>query len=170
MCIAMWVASVSYQVTFKFGISRASVSRKWSSLIRYLFHIISPREMLLGGYYLSLKQSNRRHMIKFELVNMSFSQWCKLCPQLYSFLWISRKIWIQNNVRITSMKTQIAKFIGPTWGPSGSCRPKMGPMLAHEPCYQGSHLGIPDLFIISCILHYHLYSSFELRPWMFYLL
>ena len=26
--------------------------------------------------------------------------------------------------------TQIAKFMGPTWGPSGSFRPQMGPMLA----------------------------------------
>ena len=26
--------------------------------------------------------------------------------------------------------TQIAKFVGPTWGPPGSCRPQMGPMLA----------------------------------------
>ena len=26
--------------------------------------------------------------------------------------------------------TQIARFIGPTWGPPGSCRPQMGPMLA----------------------------------------
>ena len=25
--------------------------------------------------------------------------------------------------------SQIAKFMGPTWGPSGSCRPQMGPML-----------------------------------------
>ena len=25
---------------------------------------------------------------------------------------------------------QIARFMGPTWGPSGSCRPQMGPMLA----------------------------------------
>ena len=25
---------------------------------------------------------------------------------------------------------QIAKFMGPTWGPHGSCRPQMGPMLA----------------------------------------
>ena len=25
---------------------------------------------------------------------------------------------------------QIAKFMGPTWGPLGSCRPQMGPMLA----------------------------------------
>ena len=34
------------------------------------------------------------------------------------------------------MQSQIAKFMGPTWGPPGSCRPQMGPMLAHEPCYQ----------------------------------
>ena len=26
--------------------------------------------------------------------------------------------------------TQIAKFMGPTWGPPGSCRPQVGPMLA----------------------------------------
>ena len=26
--------------------------------------------------------------------------------------------------------SQIAKFMGPTWGPSGSCRPQMGPMSA----------------------------------------
>ena len=25
---------------------------------------------------------------------------------------------------------QIAKFVGPTWSPPGSCRPQMGPMLA----------------------------------------
>ena len=29
-----------------------------------------------------------------------------------------------------SIITQIANFIGPTWGPPGSCRPQMGPMLA----------------------------------------
>ena len=28
------------------------------------------------------------------------------------------------------MNSQIAKFMGPTWGPPGSCRPQMGPMLA----------------------------------------
>ena len=26
--------------------------------------------------------------------------------------------------------TQIAKFMGPTWGPPGSCGPQLGPMLA----------------------------------------
>ena len=28
------------------------------------------------------------------------------------------------------LQSQIAKFMVPTWGPPGSCRPKMGPMLA----------------------------------------
>ena len=29
-----------------------------------------------------------------------------------------------------SIDSQIAKFMGPTWGPSGSCRPQMSPMWA----------------------------------------
>ena len=32
--------------------------------------------------------------------------------------------------RIYYVRTQITKFMGPTWGPPGSCRPQMGPMLA----------------------------------------
>ena len=28
----------------------------------------------------------------------------------------------------TLRETQIARFMGPTWGPSGSCRPYVGPM------------------------------------------
>ena len=28
------------------------------------------------------------------------------------------------------MHSQIAKFMGPTWDPTGSCQPQMGPMLA----------------------------------------
>ena len=35
--------------------------------------------------------------------------------------------------------TQITKFMGPTWGPPGSCRPQMGPCWPHEPCYLGKH-------------------------------
>ena len=35
------------------------------------------------------------------------------------------------------MESQIAKFMGPTWGPPGSCRPRWAPSWPHEPCYQG---------------------------------
>ena len=36
---------------------------------------------------------------------------------------------ISYNYDITQM-SRITKFMGPTWGPHGSCRPQMGPMLA----------------------------------------
>ena len=32
--------------------------------------------------------------------------------------------------------SQIAKFMAPTWGPPGSCRPQLGPCWRYEPCYQ----------------------------------
>ena len=34
------------------------------------------------------------------------------------------------HIFVRIMTSQIAKFMGPTWGPTGSCRPQMGPMLA----------------------------------------
>ena len=33
-------------------------------------------------------------------------------------------------IKGATQPTQIAKFMGPTWGPPGSCRSQMGPMLA----------------------------------------
>ena len=42
-------------------------------------------------------------------------------------------------LRVQFTMTQKAKFMGPTWGPPGSCRPAMMvPCWPHEPCYQGS--------------------------------
>ena len=38
------------------------------------------------------------------------------------------------------MHPQMAKFMGPTWGPSDSCRPQMGPMLAPWTLLSGSHV------------------------------
>ena len=45
-------------------------------------------------------------------------------PQIY--IWINQPYSWQHQ----SFAAQIAKFMGPTWGPPGSCRPQMGPMLA----------------------------------------
>ena len=36
----------------------------------------------------------------------------------------------KSSTRSVTQWSQIAKFMGPTWGPPGSCRPQMGPMLA----------------------------------------
>ena len=37
-----------------------------------------------------------------------------------------------------SRRTQIAKFMGPTWGPPGTCRSQMGPMFAPWTLLSGS--------------------------------
>ena len=47
--------------------------------------------------------------------------------------------------------SQIAKFMGPIWGPPGSCRPQMGPMLAtwtHKRQYPGPSV----VYIMACRL------------------
>ena len=38
-------------------------------------------------------------------------------------------------IKVASLAPGITKFMGPIWGPPGSCRPQMGPMLAPWICY-----------------------------------
>ena len=40
-----------------------------------------------------------------------------------------------------TVRPQIAKFMRPTWGPPGSCRPQMGPMLAPWTLLSGTSYG-----------------------------
>ena len=40
-------------------------------------------------------------------------------------------------VEFCNKSHQITKFMGPTWGLPGSCRPQIGPCWPQEPCYQG---------------------------------
>ena len=42
--------------------------------------------------------------------------------------------WIYHRLKVP----QIAKFMCPTWGPPGSCRPQMGPMLSPWPLLSGT--------------------------------
>ena len=52
--------------------------------------------------------------------------------------------WINSTIQRLN-QAQIAKFMGPTWGPPGSCRPQVRPMLAlwtllsGEPCFIPLH-------------------------------
>ena len=51
-----------------------------------------------------------------------------------------------------SIPIQMAKFMGPTWGPPGSCRPQMGPMfapwtwLSGKSCCMNHHLNLSNDF------------------------
>ena len=55
---------------------------------------------------------------------------------------------------VFAIGTQIARFMGPTWGPPGSCRPQMGPMLAPWTLLSGKYCSYLHCFgiqiIISC--------------------
>ena len=44
-------------------------------------------------------------------------------------------IYLGNTKCIAFFCPRIARFMGPTWGPPGPCRPQMGPCWPHEPCY-----------------------------------
>ena len=76
-----------------------------------------------------------RYLMRFTLVCLfqwHFNEAWRLRPPKYSTSSSEQEQSIhQNN------PSQIAKYMGPTWGPHGSCRSQMGP---HEPCYhnQGS--------------------------------
>ena len=60
------------------------------------------------------------------LVELCVSRHCLRCvtPVIYPTHWDWEEI------AAILQATQIAKFMGPTWGPPGSCRPQMGPILA----------------------------------------
>ena len=50
------------------------------------------------------------------------------------------------------LQSQIAKFMEPTWGPHGSCRPQMGPMLAPGTLLSGvcyPHVSITGRLLVS---------------------
>ena len=45
---------------------------------------------------------------------------------------------------MSTLSSQIAKFVGPTWGPPGSCWPQMGPMLTPWTLLSG-------LYCVTCL-------------------
>ena len=52
--------------------------------------------------------------------------------KIYSIVYVNEVYAIHNMygrhwVVVNVKSSQIAKFMGPTWGPPGSCRPQMGP-------------------------------------------
>ena len=71
------------------------------------------------------------------------------CLLLYHYPYLTANLLYLSSTNFTAgwpancqgliITTKIAKFMGPTWGPPGSCRPQMGPCWPHEPCYQGSY-------------------------------
>ena len=87
-------------------------------------------------------------MIKFP---SSCSSPKALCNQFIDYYICSRGVFCINHIVVISCnrgcrgkvrlsimyKSQIARFMGPAWGPPGSCRPQMGPVLAPRTLLSG---------------------------------
>ena len=105
------------------------------------------------------------NMIKFilwEIIEPSFHLARLLnslivCPVLELQFWYCRVLSFRGTATLTSQQvrcfldasfsrsvtTQIARFMGPTWGPPGSCRPQVGPMLAPQTLLSGQFKAWP---------------------------
>ena len=82
---------------------------------------------------LSRKQNN---IINLFMLHTCVTIWMELLFfYINSSLLTTSEQQMRASIIFIHMGTQIAKFIGPTWGPP--CRPQMGPCWPHEPCYQG---------------------------------
>ena len=73
------------------------------------------------------------------------SLWCLICIiNLVLFYFLGEWVLIGETKQVfVSKVTQIAKFMGSTWGPPGSCRPQLGPMLAPWTLLSGKSLKLP---------------------------
>ena len=55
----------------------------------------------------------------------------------------------------SNIHTQVTRFMGPTWGPPGSCRPQMGPMLAPWTLLSGYKISFAFFGFVIQILVWH---------------
>ena len=77
---------------------------------------------VIAGYYNNANLWGNNLVLKIQpyLFRISFNK-------DVMFPWLS---YLLDGYCHSANSTQIARFMGPTWGPPGSCRPQMGPMLA----------------------------------------
>ena len=82
--------------------------------------------------------------------------------------WHGGKQVITQSLMFFGITTQIAKFMGPAWGPPGSCRPQMGPMLAPWTLLSGRPQNLHHMLCnwvhndLICVYLYHVYDASEL--------
>ena len=74
-----------------------------------------------GGFH-SQRVSDAEKNFPYDYVIIKFSA--------VNFAHIHHACFLWNRSCYCSKTTQIGKFMGPTWGPPGSCWPQLGPMLA----------------------------------------
>ena len=104
-----------------------------------------------------------------EICKYNFHLWCfMLCSQvlLHYIVFFQKSggelpdsvtiCWTGNHQVMLS--TQIAKFMGPTWGPLGPCRPQLGPMLVPWTLLSGKPCSVCEPVLAAGVIHSFLIS------------
>ena len=128
----------------------------WMILENVYIMIVSSSGCLIGdnlsmvnglepiGYYTTTVQQQHRSMVTYSATGSEFvaTNIILVCDAnfilfiSFALIRLLNHIYIYNRYVAYKFKfvhvcpDRIAKFMGPTWGPPGSCRPQMGPMLA----------------------------------------
>ena len=112
------------------------------ALFQYVHHLINICLWNLDSYRHQSKNQNNDDLVywdisgwqTFHLLNIT-----RMAPKIdIHSIFIYDKNKLNNHRSVEPQRTaqcplqapQIIKFMGPTWGPPGSCRPQIGPMLA----------------------------------------
>ena len=84
-----------------------------------IYGVVKHRQYISSTFFLVIPRSRTQHRC----------DWGKETNVKIVFdIKITTHTWIHHVNQ--DIMPQISKFMGPTWGPPGSCRPQMGPMLA----------------------------------------
>ena len=86
-----------------------------------------PLKLYIGG----LVQERRNSIANGLELHLSYTNplICRMMFPKYKLI-CKHNLYSSGRLNSLSYLPQIARFMGPTWGPPGSCRPQMDPMLA----------------------------------------
>ena len=93
-------------------------------------------ELFLFINWQAVKHSNNRRLQKLGIHTTKLRTIEKKATEYtcsyFTAVMVSACTWSHSDLptHYSNWQAQIAKFLGPTWGPPGSCRPQVGPMLA----------------------------------------
>ena len=104
--------------------------------VRHLVLQPTSKSIIKGPHHLSFVRgihrwrmdSPQKGQVMWKAFSMSESHHMKLV--INSYLCQRPPLSTESTSLPLKKPSQIAKFMGPTWGPTGCCRPQMGPMLA----------------------------------------
>ena len=136
-----WCDSVFVDISTFFQEYQTFISLHYSAYIYNIIYNNFIHCIFIGRFFIT--KTNIYHM------NINSAQVCADSAIIgHSLISSWRAIWYPNNIQLWKMFSLIARFKGPTWGPSGADRTQVGPML--DPWTLLSGLACTSVYLEEC--------------------